>query len=102
MAVVGLACKSWVYNYTIGLFTELLIRSGFKYAQLELSTWAYILLNQLLTSKLSPEVILSILLSSFKFELTDKSIFWNHAGVMYPTVETESKRPEMPLTVSQL
>ncbi|KAI0816023.1 hypothetical protein BC628DRAFT_1334538, partial [Trametes gibbosa] len=57
---------------------------GFKYAQLEL------------------KVVLAVLLNSFKFALTEKPVFWNHAGVMYPTVGEESKRPEMPLTVSQL
>ncbi|KAI0761522.1 cytochrome P450 [Trametes elegans] len=57
---------------------------GFKYAQLEL------------------KVILSVLLSNFGFELTEKPICWNHAGVMYPTAGKESRRPEMPMRVSQL
>ncbi|KAI0669335.1 cytochrome P450 [Trametes maxima] len=57
---------------------------GFKYAQLEL------------------KVVLSVLLRNFKFELTEKTIFWNHAGVMYPTVGKTSRKPEMPLIVTKL
>ncbi|KAH9923757.1 cytochrome P450 [Epithele typhae] len=55
---------------------------GFKYAQLEL------------------KVVLAVLLANFRFELSDKDIVWNSAGVMYPTVGPVSKKPEMPLKVS--
>ncbi|KAI0648581.1 cytochrome P450 [Trametes meyenii] len=57
---------------------------GFKYAQLEL------------------KVVLSVLLRSFMFEPTGQPIYWNHAGVMYPTVGKTSLKPEMPLIVSKL
>ncbi|RDX41898.1 cytochrome P450 [Lentinus brumalis] len=56
---------------------------GFKYAQLEL------------------KVVLSVLLANFKFELTDKEIVWNHAGVAFPSVG-KSRKPEMPLKVSAI
>ncbi|TBU47494.1 cytochrome P450 [Dichomitus squalens] len=55
---------------------------GFKYAQLEL------------------KVVLSVLVANFNFELSDKEIVWNNAGVAYPTVGKESSKPEMPLKVS--
>ncbi|KAI0806598.1 cytochrome P450 [Fomes fomentarius] len=57
---------------------------GFKYAQLEL------------------KVMLSVLLANFKFELTDKPIVWNNAGVAYPTIGKESKKPEMPLKLTAI
>ena len=47
-----------------------------------------------------PEVVLSLLLSNFKFDLSDKPIVWNNAGVAYPTVGRDSRKPEMPLKVS--
>ncbi|RPD55386.1 cytochrome P450 [Lentinus tigrinus ALCF2SS1-7] len=56
---------------------------GFKYAQLEL------------------KVVLSVLLTNFKFELTDKDIVWNHAGVAFPSVG-KSRKPEMPLKISAI
>ena len=42
-----------------------------------------------------------MLLANFKFELTDKDIVWNHAGVAFPTVG-KSGKPEMPLKVSAI
>lgn len=46
--------------------------------------------------------MLSVLLANFKFELTDKPIVWNNAGVAYPTVGKESKKPEMPLKLTAI
>ncbi|KAI0917649.1 hypothetical protein AcW1_010348 [Taiwanofungus camphoratus] len=54
---------------------------GFKFADMEL------------------KVVLAVLLSTFTFELTDKPIVWNVAGVWYPTVGKESNEPSMPLKV---
>ncbi|KAH9838240.1 cytochrome P450 monooxygenase [Rhodofomes roseus] len=51
-------------------------------------------------SELEMKVILSVLLSTFKFELTDKPVVWNVASVRYPTVGTESNYAEMPMKVS--
>ena len=44
------------------------------------------------------EVILSLLLTKFTFELTDKRIVWNLSGVRFPSVEGSTK-PCMPLRV---
>ncbi len=38
---------------------------------------------------------------AFSFELTDKPIEWNVAGVSYPSVG-ENFKPEMPLRVTRL
>ncbi|PIL33317.1 cytochrome P450 [Ganoderma sinense ZZ0214-1] len=57
---------------------------GFKYAQLEL------------------KVVLAVLLANFTFEPSarDKDVVWNNAGVAYPSVGRDSKKPELPLKVS--
>ena len=46
------------------------------------------------------EVVLSVLLSKFTFEMSDKEILWNVGSVWYPTVGRESNVPELPLKVS--
>lgn len=51
------------------------------------------------TDQLSPEVLLAVLLANFTFELTEKPIVWNVAGVRYPTVGWESNKAEMPMNV---
>ncbi|KZT72982.1 cytochrome P450 [Daedalea quercina L-15889] len=53
-------------------------------------------------SELEMKVILAVMLSTFKFELTDKPVVWNVASVRYPTVGTESTYAEMPMKVSLL
>nr|VWO98257.1 Putative tyrosine-protein kinase AmsA (EC (Amylovoran biosynthesis membrane-associated protein AmsA) [Ganoderma boninense] len=57
---------------------------GFKFGQLEM------------------KIVLATLLSSFAFELSDKDITWNWAGVMYPTMGEESNKSEMLLKVKAL
>ena len=43
-----------------------------------------------------------MLLSTFKFELTQKPITWNLAGVTYPSVDAHGERPELPMKVTLL
>ena len=43
-----------------------------------------------------------VLLSAFKFELTEKPIAWNSSAVTYPTTGEENTRPEMFLKVSRI
>nr|VWO94959.1 Cytochrome P450 monooxygenase CYP52X1 [Ganoderma boninense] len=57
---------------------------GFKFSQLEM------------------KIVLSTLLPTFAFELSDKEITWNSAGVMYPTMGEESSKSEMLLKVKAL
>ncbi|TFK92491.1 cytochrome P450 [Polyporus arcularius HHB13444] len=56
---------------------------GFKFSQLEM------------------KVVLSTLVSRFHFELTEKPIRWNLAGVVYPTVGIES-HPTLPMKVTRV
>ena len=48
------------------------------------------------------EVVLAVLLSNFKFSQTGKEIYWNVAGVSYPSVGPDSVKPAMPLIVQRL
>ncbi|KAI0648492.1 cytochrome P450 [Trametes meyenii] len=57
---------------------------GFKFSQLEM------------------KVVLASLVPTFKFELTGKPIYWNAAGVSYPSSGKDSRKPEMPLKVTLL
>ncbi|KAI0657156.1 cytochrome P450 [Cubamyces menziesii] len=57
---------------------------GFKFSQLEM------------------KIVLATLLPAFKFELTDKPIFWNAAGITYPSVGDYSTKPELPLRVTMI
>ncbi|KAH9852330.1 cytochrome P450 [Lenzites betulinus] len=56
---------------------------GFKFSQLEM------------------KVVLATLLAGFKFELSDKPIFWNLSGIIYPSVGVGGN-PSLPLRVSPL
>ncbi|KAI0355211.1 cytochrome P450 [Trametes cingulata] len=57
---------------------------GFKFSQLEM------------------KIVLSILLSSFKFETTGKPIVWKTSGVTYPTMGENSSKPELLLKVTKV
>ncbi|KAI0941738.1 hypothetical protein AcW1_003543 [Taiwanofungus camphoratus] len=54
---------------------------GFKFSQMEM------------------KVVLSVLLESFKFSLSDKAIVWNISGVSYPTVGPTDVHAQLPLMV---
>ena len=78
---------------------------GFKFAQLEMSKlYRYHLpLNIVLKwSPLALEVILSVMLSTFSFELTDKEIAWNTGSISFPTMGLDSTKPELLLRVKCL
>ncbi|KAI9069463.1 cytochrome P450 [Trametes sanguinea] len=57
---------------------------GFKFSQLEM------------------KVVLATLLPAFQFDMSDKPIFWNAAGVAYPSTHEESTKPEMPMRVTRI
>ncbi|EED77220.1 predicted protein [Postia placenta Mad-698-R] len=50
-------------------------------------------------SEMEMKVVLSVMLSNFTFELSDKTIEWNIANVWYPTVGKDSDLPQLPLKV---
>ncbi len=51
---------------------------------------------------LAAEIVLSVLLMAFKFELTDKPVIWNFSVVEYPTMGESSTKPELLLKVTPL
>ncbi len=53
----------------------------------------------ILIDTMSVEVVLSVLIKTFKFTASDKDIVWNLGGIKYPTVGYESNKPSMPITV---
>ncbi|KAI0721447.1 cytochrome P450 [Fomitopsis betulina] len=54
---------------------------GFKFSQLEM------------------KVVLVMLLAKFTFAPSDQEIYWNLAGIQYPTVGNDSSQPQLPMKV---
>lgn len=42
------------------------------------------------------------MLANFTFELSEKPVVWNLAGISYPTVSTESTKQELWLKVKKI
>ncbi len=88
-------------NYARLVVVHLYHSSGFKFSQLEMSEFTFT--HSTRTAErlyFSPEVVLVMLVSAFKFELSETPIFWNFAGIAYPTTTKGNMRPEMYLKVS--
>lgn len=89
---------------SFGAFADLVSR-GFKFAQLEMSTWcltsasSHCLPYHLPCHPLLAEVVLAELLSTFNFEKTDARIVWNLTEVIFPTVGTDDS-PGYPMKVT--
>ncbi|EKM58872.1 uncharacterized protein PHACADRAFT_88318 [Phanerochaete carnosa HHB-10118-sp] len=76
-----------VYSNLQSALTHLYICSGFKFSQLEM------------------KVLLAMLITSFRLSLCkgkNGDIFWNRAGIAYPTVGPDGKKPSLPLRVEPL
>ena len=56
------------------------------------------------TDSFRAEVVLAVMLRSFKFHSTGKDIYWNLAGVSYPSVDKEPSTSEgvLPLKLEPL
>lgn len=74
------------------------LASGFKFSELEMSK-STIHRTATLIVDVDTEVVLSVLLSNFTFELPDQPIVWNVSGVWYPSAEEERVKPQLPLKV---
>lgn len=104
MCVYPFAVHVRVPHY--GEILTLPVFSGFKFSQLEMSKFQTNTKPSILASKpiyclfsfIHLEVVLAVLISTFKFELGEKPIKWNLAGVVYPTVAGSSS-PSLPLKV---
>ncbi|RDX41924.1 cytochrome P450 [Lentinus brumalis] len=73
-----------VYSHLMTFFGGQRSCLGFKFSQLEM------------------KVLLSVLLSNFKFSLTGKPLVWNNSAITYPTVGSVSLKSELPLLVERV
>ena len=80
-----------------------LLSSGFKFSQLEMSEWLVLFFLTYLTRPVA-EVVLVVLLTSFKFSMSEKSkeVVWNMAGIRYPTVGKVSGHAEFPMKLTPI
>ena len=74
------------------------LASGFKFSQLEMSA-CICPENSDCTLTSLVEVVLAVLLRSFRFMPSDEEIYWNLAGINYPTVGKDGAKPALPLKV---
>ena len=74
---------------------------GFKFSQLEMSACRCVvsLDNELIPAPPAAEVVLVMLLSKFTFAPSDQDVYWNLAGIQYPTVGKNSPQPQLPMKV---
>lgn len=49
-----------------------------------------------------PEVVLAVMLRSFRFLPSDKEVYWNLAGVNYPTIGKYGTKAALPLKLQPL
>ena len=73
------------------------ILSGFKFSEIEMSASCVISCRERCLTGNS-EVVLSVLVSMFTFESSDKPIKWNMGTVCLPTVEGHYT-PELPIKI---
>ncbi|KAI0631049.1 cytochrome P450 [Trametes polyzona] len=53
-------------------------------------------------SQLEMKSVLSALIANFTFELSEKPVVWNFTGVSYPSVGTDSMKPELWLKIRKV
>ena len=86
------------------MFVTDFVDSGFKFAQVELSTSnCFRAVSHVPNAfvRVFTEAVLFVLLQEFKFEPSEKPIAWNYASVQFPSIAGKNG-PEMPLKVSLL
>ena len=100
--VHGRACESSSKGRLTMFSSWWLLNSGFKFSQLEMSTWNLYWLGVMDWLKYT-EVVLSVLLSKFRFALpSEKEIVWEMNDVSVPIVKGHPGKPMMPLNVIPL
>lgn len=73
---------------------------GFKFSQLEMSSCCCLFPDMYFRpDPPSAEVVLVMLLAKFTFAPSDQEIYWNLAGIQYPTVGNDSSQPQLPMKV---
>lgn len=76
--------------------------SGFKFSQLEMSMLPTCSEVGKLLRYMFTEVVLAVMLRSFRFTPSDKEVYWNLGGVNYPTIGKVSNKPELPIKVQAI
>ena len=76
--------------------------SGFKFSQLEMSKSSYPYGYALNHSPFMTEVVLSLLIESFRFAPSKKEIYWQMTTIATPTVVGEDGEVQLPLLVSKV
>jgi hypothetical protein len=76
--------------------------SGFKFSQLEMSTSSYSYGYALYHSPFVTEIVLSLLIESFRFAPPNKEIYWQMTTIATPTVVGEGGKVQLPLLVSKV
>jgi hypothetical protein len=74
---------------------------GFKFAEIEMSTFSCSLQHTDLIMSPPAEIVLSTLLKTFIFELSDKDIVWRSGAFVTPATKgMEEETSHLPLIVS--
>lgn len=81
---------------------DVALSSGFKLSQVEMSAFPVFCLEIATAHRYSSEIVLSVLLSAFKFDMSDKPITWNSSIVVYPTTGDVNTHPEMFLKLTKI
>jgi hypothetical protein len=78
------------------------IRSGFKFAELEISEcYAFSSIDYSNSILSLSELVLSVLLEKFVFSPGSKEIYWNMTGINTPVVKgVDDLSPQLPLNVA--
>jgi hypothetical protein len=88
--------------FLVKILLILVLPSGFKFSQLEMSQFSnlsFVLIN--LSTHSPSEVVLAVLLRSFVFEpAKDKEIKFSMGSIVWPRVVGSSGRAELPIKVS--
>ena len=64
-----------------------------------MSLFRFLQRYSILTRIVFLEIVLYTLVHAFKFEISEKPIVWNFAGISYPAASRESSKPQMFLKV---
>jgi hypothetical protein len=102
--VVDPACEC--HNISLSMFFNFdkIYYSGFKFSQLEMSKPMIQICSMLLISSSLEiaEVVLLMLIESFRFYPSKKEVFWRMTGITSPVVIGDDSGPQLPIIVERV